>query len=244
MKLTLSEPKLMKDSISIISDLVTETEFLITEDKLELVAMDPANVAMVIFRMDSDLFAEYDVEDQTKLAINLANFKKVLKRTKSDDVLTLEVVENKLNIEMKGKNSRTFSLPLINLEEREQEIPDLDAKTIINMPSSTFNDAVEDVDIIGESVMLKSADNKLTVSAEGDLTSAEVFVNEDEDVDIQTEDEQSGKYSIEYLKRMIKGSKLADNVRLEYSTDYPLILEYKEEDVQLKFILAPRVDNT
>lgn len=244
MKLTLAEPKLLKDSISIISDLVTETEFLVTKEKFELIAMDPANVSMVIFRMNSNLFAEYDVPEDTKIAINLANFKQVLRRTKSSDVLTLEKDKNKLKIVMKGKNRRSFSLPLINLEEREQKIPDLDAKTKIQMPSSVFNDAVEDVDIIGESVLLISSKDKLTVSAKGDLTKAEVFLQKDEDINITTDGEQKGKYSIEYLKRMIAASKLADQVSLSFSTDYPLTLEYKEEDIELSFILAPRVDNT
>ena len=63
MKLTLSEPKFLKDSISIISDLVTEATFKITKDAIELVAMDPANVAMVIFKLLSSSFVEYDVKE-------------------------------------------------------------------------------------------------------------------------------------------------------------------------------------
>lgn len=244
MKLTLAEPKLLKDSISIISDLVTETEFLVTKEKFELIAMDPANVSMVIFRMKSSLFAEYEVPEDTKIAINLANFKQVLRRTKSSDVLTLEKDKNKLKIVMKGKNKRSFSLPLINLEEREQKIPDLNSKTKITMPSNVFNDAIEDVDIIGESVLLISDDSKLTVSAKGDLTKAEVFLQKDDEVQIKTEGEQRGKYSIEYLKRMIAASKLVDEVNISFSTEYPLTLEYKKEDLELTFILAPRVDNT
>jgi len=62
MKLTLAEPKYLKDSISIISDLVNEARFKINKDAIELVAMDPANVAMVIFRLFSSCFTEYDVK--------------------------------------------------------------------------------------------------------------------------------------------------------------------------------------
>ena len=38
----------VNDIISIISDLVTEARFKVTPTAIELVAMDPANVAMVI----------------------------------------------------------------------------------------------------------------------------------------------------------------------------------------------------
>ena len=55
MKLVLAEPRYFKESIAIISDLVTEAKFKATKDGLELIAMDPANVAMVIFKLLSSL---------------------------------------------------------------------------------------------------------------------------------------------------------------------------------------------
>ena len=52
------------------------------------------------------------------------------------------------------------------------------------------------------------------------------------------------KYSIEYLKKMISGGKLADEVTVQFSKDYPLKLEYIAIDkLRLAFILAPRVEN-
>ena len=60
MKLTLAEPKYLKDSISIISELVNEAKFNITKEGFELVAMDPANVAMVIFKLLASTFTEFN----------------------------------------------------------------------------------------------------------------------------------------------------------------------------------------
>ncbi len=111
MKLTLAEPKLLKESISVISELVSETKFRVGKDFVEIVAMDPANVAMIVFRMPSNSFAEYKVEEETTLAMNLASFKQVLRRAKPNDVLTLEKTDNKLKIILKEKNTRTFYLP-------------------------------------------------------------------------------------------------------------------------------------
>ena len=52
------------------------------------------------------------------------------------------------------------------------------------------------------------------------------------------------KYSIEYLKKMMAGSKLAEEVSIQFNKDYPLKLEYKTVDkVMLSFVLAPRVEN-
>jgi proliferating cell nuclear antigen len=244
MKLTLAEPKLLKESISIISELVAETRLKVTKNMIELIAMDPANVAMVIFRMPSTSFAEYIVKEEMTLAINLGSFKQVLRRAKPSDVLTLEIVESKLKITLKDKNTRTFFLPLIDLEEKEQRVPNLTAKVTVDMPSSTLNEAIEDVDIIGESVTFGADKDKLMISAAGDLSKAEVMINKDDTVLINATVEQRSKYSIEYLKKMIQGSKLASKVSVKFSQDYPLTLEYKELDkLSLTFILAPRVDN-
>ncbi len=244
MKLTLADPKYLKESVSIISDLVTEGTFKVTPDNIELVAMDPANVAMVVFRLMGSTFTEYDVKKPELLGVNLNNLKQVLKRAKPNDQVSLEVEENKLKITLKGSSVRTFHLPLIDVEEREQKIPDLKFGATIHTNSSVLNEAIEDADIVGESVTFMAEAKRFVVSASGDLNKANIDIDADENTKITASDKMKSKYSIEYLKKMIQGSKLSESVTIEFSKDYPLRLEYKEKDkVQLMFILAPRVDN-
>ncbi len=244
MKLTLSEPKFLKDSISIISDLVTEGTFKITPDAIELIAMDPANVAMVIYKLLSSAFIEYDVKEDVSLSINLNDFKQVLRRAKTNDAVTLEIEENKFKITFKSTSTRTFSLPIIDIEEKQQKVPDLKFKATITTNSSIINEAIEDADIIGESVTFVVENQELNVSAAGDLSKANIKITSDDDTKIICDELAKSKFSIEYLKKMIQGSKLSDKVVLQLSSDYPLKMEYKVlNKVQLSFILAPRVDN-
>jgi len=247
MKLTLAEPGYLKDSISIISELVNEARFKITPDAIELVAMDPANVAMVIFKLLSSCFTEYDVKSETELAINLNNLKQILRRAKPNDMLTLELTaENKLQIKLKSNTTRTFSIPIIELDEREQKIPELNFPISIQTQSSILNDAIEDADIVAESVTLAAEKGKIEIIAEGDLSKANIEINANDDTKITTEsaDRIKSKYSLEYLKKMIAGSKLSDEVMIHFNKDYPLKLEFKAVDkVMLSFILAPRVEN-
>ncbi|MBT5343080.1 hypothetical protein HOL59_05855, partial [Candidatus Woesearchaeota archaeon] len=59
-----------------------------------------------------------------------------------------------------------------------------------------------------------------------------------------SDDKFKAKFSLEYLKKMIAGSKLSDKVSVHFNTDYPMKVEYKIVDrLALSFILAPRVDN-
>ena len=246
MRLTLAEPSYLKESISIISDLVNEARFKITPNAIELVAMDPANVAMVVFKLLSSCFTEYDVEKDIEIAINLANLKQVLRRASPKDMLTLEMEENRLKIELKSNTIRTFNLPIIDLEEKDQKVPDLKFPVTIKTSSSILNEAVADVDVVGESVAFIAEPKKFTLQAEGDLNQATIDMKEDETTKISMNGDErvKAKYSIEYLKKMINGSKLSDDVIIQFNKDYPLKLEYKTVDkVMLSFILAPRVEN-
>jgi proliferating cell nuclear antigen len=244
MKLVLAETKLIKEPITIISDLVNEAKFKVKKDSMEMIAMDPANVAMVVFRLLSSSFVEYSVKEETVISINLNNFKQVLRRIKGNDNLALEVAENKLKITLSGATVRTFFLPLIDLEEKEQKVPDLKFKTTITCPSSTLNDAIEDVEIIAESVSFMAEDKKFIVSASGDSSKAMVEIKGDDDIIIKSEEKVKSKYSIEYLKKMIQASKISSQVTISFNKDYPLKLEYKEIDkLQMMFILAPRIEN-
>jgi len=246
MKLTLAEPKYLKDSISIISDLVNEARFKITNDAIELIAMDPANVAMVLFKLLSSSFVDYSVKEDTEIAINLSSFKQVLNRSKPTDMITLELEENKLKILFKGVTTRTFYLPIIDVEEKEQRVPDLKFGVTITSSTSMITEAIEDADIVAESVTFGAEKNKFTLSAEGDLSKAKIEISEDEETKILVEGESQikSKYSIEYLKKMVKGSKIAPETTIRFSKDYPLKLEFNTlNKVSLAFILAPRVEN-
>jgi hypothetical protein len=78
------------------------------------------------------------------------------------------------------------------------------------------------------------------------LSQAKVEIAESDSVKIKCPEGEKikAKYSIEYLKKMMSGSKIADDVTVYFNKDYPLKLEYKVLDkVLLSFILAPRVDN-
>ena len=245
MKLTLAEPKYLKDSIGVISEIVTEGTLKITSDAVELVAMDPANVAMIIFKLFSSSFVTYEVDGEERITVNLNNLKQILKRIKSNDTLTIEREDNKLKLTLQSTTKRTFHLPLIDIETKDQNVRELDFAATVETTSTLLNDAIDDVDVVGESVSFAISDNTFKVSSKGDLTKAAVDIPSDKATKITAkEDGVKAKYSIEYLKKMIQGSKLADVVQVKFGNEYPLRLEYfVQNKVDLVFILAPRVDN-
>ncbi|MFT4250808.1 MAG: proliferating cell nuclear antigen (pcna) [Candidatus Woesearchaeota archaeon] len=254
MKLTLAESSLLKDSIGIISELVTEAQFRATPEALQLTALDPATVAMVDFKLLASAFSEYNVDKEGEhIAINLVNLKQVLRRAGSTDAVTLETADAKLAVTIKGASTRTFHLPLIDFESEKRSLPDIEYTATVTTTSSQLSDAIDDADIVAESVALIAEEKLFTIRAEGDLSKVNIDIPQDEDTKIVVKETIDGdavetpikaRFSIEYLKKMVQGSKLADKVTLNFRTDHPLKVEYKQlNKVAITFILAPRVEN-
>ena len=245
MKLVLAETKYLKESINIISELVNEASVKVSKDGLELTAMDPANVAMVIFKLFSSAFVEYKVEKEDVIGINLDNFKQILRRVKPSDTLTMELEQNKLKVKLKGDSTRTFSLALINIDEKEHKIPDLKFNAKIEMPSGVLIEAVDDVDVVADSVALNVEKGKFVIDAEGKLNTAKVEILEGLKIALSGDKEKvSARYSIEYLKKLVRGSKLSENAIVQLDDEYPLKIDYNVIDkLSLSMILAPRVAN-
>jgi proliferating cell nuclear antigen len=245
MRLVLTEPRFLKEPVMIISELVNEVVIKADSDKIEIVAMDPANVAMVVFRLLSSSFIEYEVDGEEEIGVNLDNLKQILKRAKPSDTIALETSESKMRVELKGSANRVFNLSLINLDEQKQRIPDLNFSSIIEMPSPLFDDAIEDVSVVADVVSLVAENGRFSIEANGNLSNAKVhFTGEDYAKVTSGDGVSKSNYSLEYLKKIIKGSKLSEKMAVYFSTDYPIKIEYKVIDkLSLSTILAPRVSN-
>ena len=248
MKLTLTEPRLLKEPINTISELVNDVKLSIDKDKVELIAIDPSNVAMVVFRLLSSAFVEYQVTGKVDISIRLDGLKQVLKRAKPSDTLILQLDEDKrrLKLQLNGETSRTFNVSLLDLEQKEQKIPDLKFNARIEMNSITFDEAIQDMDIISDSVSLTVDEKKFSIASEGNISDGLVEITDDSGALISMDKKEpfKARYSIEYLKKIIKGSRLADKVIIQFDKDYPLKVDYILKDkLQLSTILAPRVEN-
>ena len=82
-------------------------------------------------------------------------------------------------------------------------------------------------------------DGKFIIEAKS-LNSARSEFSGDE-AKIDAEDCKS-RYSLEYLQKFMKGAKLVEKSILNFASDHPLRIDFKNEKMELTFILAPRVE--
>jgi len=239
MILKLDEPRLLSDAVDIISNVVVEVRIKLLEDGLSIVAVDPANVALVIFRLPKESFSEYSAGNEV-WGVNLADLKKILKRGASAASITLEEVEGKLKITIFDKVRRNFSLALIEVSAEDKDIPELNFAARVEMSARDFAQAVEDASVVADSCAFVLRDDVFAVEGSGALNSARA---EFSGGDLELFGQGRSKYSLEYLMKFVKGLKISSNVVVNFSDDYPLRLDFPGEKMGIGFVLAPRVEN-
>ncbi len=240
MLLKLEHPKLFSEIIGIISELVLEVRLKVSKEGLSIIAIDPANVAMVSFKLPNTAFSEMEVDNKEVLGINLESLKAVLRRVKVGSVLIITREENELKLLIKDKITREFNLALIDVEGEEKEIPNLEFASKVEMSSLDFSEAIEDCSVVADSCSFISEPDKFIIQAKGSLNS---FKSQFTDEVNLTAEEAHSKYSVEYLQKMIKATRLTEKVKINFSNDYPLRLEFATPLMELFFILAPRVES-
>jgi len=249
-KAVLQDVSLLRDSLDAISSIITEGTFEVSKDGLKLVAMDPASVAMVICKILPSAFVDFDAKESFNMTMNISNFVGIIKRAKVNDKVTLESDGSKLKVYMDGDFKRHFTVPLVDMVSTNQKIPELSFKSKVIISSDVLRDGIKDAQMVSDCVIFETTPQTFVIKAQGDMseTKMELTSNSPSLLGIHISPDAvnrniQSKYAIEYLEKMLKGIKVADDISLQFSNDYPLRIDYTAIDkLQLSFILAPRVD--
>jgi proliferating cell nuclear antigen len=239
MILKLDDPKLMGDAVAIVSEVVSEVRIKLLEDGMSIVAVDPANVALVIFKLPKESFSQYETGNEV-WGVNLSDLKKILKRAGASASVVLEEEDGKLKITIFDKVKRTFSLALIEVSSEDKDVPELNFGARVEMRSDDFVKAVEDTNIVADSCAFNMKDGVFSVEGSGNLNSAKAEFSSE---DMELFGTGKSKYSLEYLMKFIKAAKISSKVIVNFSDDYPLRLDFPGEKMGIGFVLAPRVEN-
>ena len=239
MILKLDNPKLLADAIGVISELVNEVRIKLLEDGMSIVAVDPANIAMVIFRLPKESFSEYEAGNET-WDVCLEDLKKILKRAIGSSSIIFEQDDNQLNISIYDKVKRNFTLALINIDEEDKKEPEFNFGASVELNSDDFLQSIEDCSVVADSCSFIAGESFFVVEASGSLNSFKAEFSGD---DSKISGIARSKYSLEYLNKFAKAKKISDTVILRFSDDYPLRIDFPGKKMGIGFVLAPRVEN-
>ena len=69
--LKLTDLRILNGAVNILADFITEATFSIQKEGIKLIAMDPANISMVVLTILPSAFVEYTVDEPEELTARL-----------------------------------------------------------------------------------------------------------------------------------------------------------------------------
>ena len=247
-KAKIDDVTLLRDSIATIAELIDETELTVRKDGIEMVSADRAVVVVVDFAISKDLFSEYSYEEDAKIGLNLLNLLQILKRATPNDTLEAALDGKKLELILRGDSTRKFVLPLRDISKGET--PDLKKleegfTSSFQINAEILSNGIDDAELVTDSVVFTVRKDNFTMKSESDSTSTQIDLPSGTDAlkIIDMGEPVRARYSLDYLKKMIKAKKLAPEATIKLATDYPMKLQFDiPGKIRLGFILAPRVE--
>lgn len=227
---------ILKGFLKPLKELTNEITLNINQYGLKVFEIDSANVSLIEVELNKNQFDSFNFIENKSICLNvdsLYNTIKDLKKTLvyfylNKDILTLKYNGFKTDLSLiERENNRT-----------EHNLNDYNCK--IQLDSKRFKEIITQFKKLKEdSLMIEFKNNELYFK--GFKTKTELLLNNIDDYKVLNFIKDSySKYSIEYLNKFIK-TDISQNVIINFSNDYPLKLEYNNNDFKIKFILAPRI---
>lgn len=242
--------KMLEAILSAIAILVDEAAFMVSISGINLKAMDPGRVAMVVFNYPKEAFDEFSVEREGLIAFNLKEALKILRRTGKDDnaELTMQNTSAKLNLKLDSKAAmRLFDIPALETDEVEElPEPKLSHKARINLTAETLKGALEDAALVSDHVQIIVEPEVFQLKAAGDLTKADIKIVKGISADllnIEVQEQSKATFSLKWLTEISKKlADLAETTTVQLATDMPIQIDAEAGKGSITFYTAPRIE--
>lgn len=239
---------IFKEIVDALSSLLSEGTFVFTKEGVRFEATDPTMVTLVKLFYSKNNFDEYELEEDVHLTLNIEYLKRTLKKAKATDEVFFYVEKeniNRLKVIIRGKGTKEITLPILESEIKEIPPLNLDFSAKAEIISELFAESIEDAGDISDVVSFEFNGKDLVIEASNESSTIKTKLNKEVEgvIDITSEGTISAKYSVDYLKKIIKAKKIAPTVVISIDTNAPARFEYKNsEDLWMSYILAPRVE--
>ena len=244
-ELAISDAKVFKTCIDAIVTLIDEGEFEIADDGIKLRAMDPSQIAMVDFFFPKAAFEKYEITP-TRIGINFEDLDKVMARARAGEKLTIKLDDSKarLVLTFKGKATRRFVVPLLDIGGTTPKKPQIDFESRLKFNGNFLKEALKDTQLMASHVVLKTDPDAFIIESQGDKGEANIRAEKssDEVFDFDVKKNARAMFPLEYLNDLLKGTDSATNVELGLRTDAPLKVEYRIGEASITYYLAPRIE--
>jgi len=242
LKIELTNHGTLKSCFESISRIVDEITLVADSDGLHLSTLDKSHIIFITLDLKKTFFDMYQCDVPEKIAIDCTEFHKVLKKSKSSDILELSLDEGYFNVILKGDATRKFSIPLIDLHYEHAVPPTLELPYTIKIPSGLLKEYIDDMDMYSEKLTFTLDEDYFIVSTEGQKGNAEIKYLHGENVRSVVR----SSFAVDKLQNILKANKFSEECEVNIGEDMPLqlVMNLVTNDGKLEYLLAPRLNES
>jgi len=226
-------------------------------ERLFIQALDSSRVSIFEVYLPKTWFDVYTInnENGAVIGINTNNLYKVLHAREKNQRLTLkmdDVTDDKLRLDMTSDNptifDKRFELPLIDIDTEMMSIPEMEYQAEFSLPSNTFATLIDQLKLFGETLRIECSEERIQLFSESiDSGKMSVDIPIDDLISFAIEEDKQldVSFALTYLHNICLYSKLANNVDISMTTNYPIRIQYllDDSDAKIVYYLAPKIDD-
>lgn len=232
LKLVYGRASNFKYIVQALAKVSDEGYLIFSEEGLKAWLMSPDKVSMAIVDIPPHSFEEYIVEEPLGVTVKVDELSRVIRRASANDSLTIELdsESESLIITLTDKKtgiSRSFNLPLVSMRAEEPREIRLEPTTRLTMDSEDLKTLLQDAKIIGDTITFESREDTLKVKVSGEAKEYEWELKPgDPLLSLEIDEPSTASYSRSSLEIAIQPATIAESIKLEYSTNYPLQISF------------------
>ena len=221
-------------------------------NNLHIQGMDKSHICLFDLNLKKEWFESYEVSSKEEICFNANNFYSIINtksdeqtlviKKETDDFLIIELI----NLIKNSDYNKYFSMPLLEYEYDEMNIPSPDFDAEFSLPSKRVNDMFSQLSNFGDDINIKCSDDCVDFKTNG--SSGEMRVNISVD-DMSSYGVVEGEivdltYSLLYINKMCITNKLTTDIEFSISKDCPMKIKYDlGDDSSLVFYIATKLSD-
>jgi len=229
------------------------------ESGLYIQGMDSSHVSIFIVTIPKEWFDVYNGTNWCCLGINTTIFFKILNTRERNQTMRFEYKEDEsdtLFIYLTSPHSqndlvnstefdRHFETPLMDITSESLTVPEVDYSAELTLSSAKLYAVASQLKLFGDTAEILCNDKRVAMTSSSHNTGkmvVDIKLEELGEYAIEDEKELKLAFSLNYLYNFCLFYKLAREVKLGFSDDYPMKLFYElGEGATVCFYLAPKM---
>jgi proliferating cell nuclear antigen len=228
--------------VETVSVIVDEVKFNVSEEGMQIKAVDPAHVAMVELKVNPKAFSEYNASD-VELGVDLDKLDGIMKLGRSGDEISMSYDEDSERLVVTiGNLVRKMSLLDISAMP-DPKIPNLQFPARVDLLSDDFALGIKAAQSVSD-YLIMSADSESFELSAGTQEQMNQRFSKEQLIAVECKSKARSLFSLDYLASMMRGVRSGEKLRIGLGNDYPVHIEFEilDGNGSVAYLLAPRTE--